>query len=59
MGEENIGDWTYDGVDCGGKMNAIQHSGGHHGFDVLDDDETNRQIIKQTLLFIEEQLGKY
>ena len=29
-----------------------QHAAGHHGFDILDDDEQSREIIAQTIAFL-------
>ena len=38
-------------------ITAINHPTGHHGFDILDDDERSREIIRQTLDFIVTRLN--
>ena len=40
----------------GAKVEFVRHPTGHHGFDVLDDDETSRMVIKQTLRFMQVHL---
>jgi acetyl esterase/lipase len=37
-------------------LEIITHPGGHHGFDILDDDERSRVIIQRTLLFLKTHL---
>jgi acetyl esterase/lipase len=37
-------------------LEIITHPGGHHGFDILDDDARSRAIIQRTLLFLKTQL---
>jgi hypothetical protein len=34
----------------------MSHPTGEHGFDILNDDERSREIIKATLAFIHEHL---
>jgi hypothetical protein len=38
-------------------IELVRHPLGHHGFDVLDDDETSKYIIQRTLQFMKENLG--
>jgi hypothetical protein len=33
-------------------LNVANHATGHHGFDVQDDNERSREIIRQTIQFI-------
>jgi acetyl esterase/lipase len=40
-------------------VELMTHPGGHHGFDVLDDDDRSREIIRRTLDFLREKLKKY
>jgi dienelactone hydrolase len=35
----------------------MNHPGGEHGFDLLNDDARSREIIKATLAFLHEHLG--
>lgn len=37
-------------------VELLDHAGGHHGFDVLDDDDRSREIIKETLAFLRREL---
>jgi acetyl esterase/lipase len=37
-------------------LEIITHPGGHHGFDILDDDARSRSIIQRTLLFLKTHL---
>jgi acetyl esterase/lipase len=37
-------------------VEVARHPSGHHAFDILDDDETSREIIRQTLQFIQAHL---
>jgi dienelactone hydrolase len=37
-------------------LEIITHPGGHHGFDILDDDARSRAIIQRTLLFLKTHL---
>jgi dienelactone hydrolase len=37
-------------------LEIITHPGGHHGFDILDDDERSRTIIQRTLFFLKAHL---
>jgi acetyl esterase/lipase len=37
-------------------IEIITHPGGHHGFDILDDDARSRAIIQRTLLFLKTHL---
>ena len=37
-------------------LEIITHPGGHHGFDILDDDARSRAIIQRTLLFLKTYL---
>jgi acetyl esterase/lipase len=37
-------------------LELITHPGGHHGFDILDDDARSRAIIRRTLLFLKTYL---
>jgi acetyl esterase/lipase len=39
-------------------ITAMNHATGHHSFDILDDNERSREIIKQTLDFIRTHLEK-
>ena len=34
----------------------LTHETGHHSFDVLDDNERTRQIIRETMAFLQENL---
>ena len=36
----------------GAGVESVRHPNGQHGFDIVDDDETSRKIIEQTLRFI-------
>ncbi len=38
----------------GAKVELVRHPSGHHGFDVLDDDNTSRKIIRRNLIFYED-----
>ncbi len=40
----------------GAKVEVMVHEEGRHGFDVLDDDDRSREIIKRTLAFITENI---
>jgi hypothetical protein len=37
-------------------LEIITHPGGHHGFDILDDDARSRVIIQRTLFFLKTHL---
>jgi hypothetical protein len=39
-------------------ITAVNHATGHHSFDILDNNERSREIIKQTLDFIKTHLGQ-
>jgi len=57
--------WLNQGIDRfvqaavakGATLDLLNHPGGRHGFDILDDDARSRGIIRRTLGFLEEQLG--
>ena len=38
-------------------VELIDHPDGHHGFDVVDDDERSREIVASTLAFLSRHLG--
>jgi len=40
-------------------VTAVNHPTGHHGFDILDDDERSREIIKPTLDFVRTRLNAH
>ena len=40
----------------GVKVELVRHLSGHHGFDILDDDDTSREIIGRTLNFMQTHL---
>jgi acetyl esterase/lipase len=41
----------------GASVEPMTHPEGHHGFDVLDDNDRSREIIRRTLDFLREKLG--
>ncbi len=57
--------WLKDGADrfvlaalaAGARLDLLNHPEGRHGFDILDDDERSRGIIRRTLAFLEESLA--
>ncbi len=44
-------------LDSRAMLDLLNHREGRHGFDVLDDDERSRQIIRRTLDFLRDNLG--
>jgi acetyl esterase/lipase len=44
-------------LDGGATIDLLNHPEGRHGFDILEDDERSRQIIRRTLAFLRDQLG--
>ena len=57
--------WLTEGTDRfvqaalarGATLDLLNHPGGRHGFDVLDDDARTRQIIRRTLAFLQDHLA--
>ncbi|MEO8287906.1 MAG: alpha/beta hydrolase [Chloroflexota bacterium] len=41
----------------GARVEMMLHSEGHHGFDVLDDNDRSRDIIRRTLAFVRDTLN--
>jgi len=41
----------------GATLDLLNHSDGRHGFDILDDDERSKQIIRHTLQFLADNLA--
>jgi acetyl esterase/lipase len=54
---ETIERFVEQAADEGVHVEFLQHPNGQHGFDVMNDDEKSRQIIKQTLNFIQAHLA--
>jgi dipeptidyl aminopeptidase/acylaminoacyl peptidase len=54
---ETINRFVEGATQEGKEVAFFRHVDGHHGFDVLDDDESSRSIIKQTLTFIRDHLS--
>jgi len=58
-------EWLTGGIDRfvqaavskGATIDLLNHPDGRHGFDILDDDERSRQIIRRTLAFLQDQLA--
>ena len=38
-------------------VKLLEHAGGRHGFDILDDDDRSRQIVAETITFIMDALS--
>ncbi len=57
--------WLNDGIDRfvhaatagGATLDLLNHPGGRHGFDILDDDARSRQVIRRTLDFLRDHLA--
>jgi acetyl esterase/lipase len=57
--------WLNDGLDrfvraataAGATIDVLNHPGGRHGFDILDDDARSRQVIRRTLDFLRDHLA--
>jgi acetyl esterase/lipase len=57
--------WLNDGIDRfvhaatarGATLDLLNHPGGRHGFDILDDDPRSRQVIRRTLDFLRDHLA--
>jgi acetyl esterase/lipase len=57
--------WLNDGIDRfvhaatagGATLDLLNHPGGRHGFDILDDDPRSRQIIRRTFDFLRDHLA--
>lgn len=57
--------WLNDGVDRfvagalarGATLDLLTHPDGRHGFDILDDDDRTRGIIRRTVEFLRERLA--
>lgn len=41
---------------AGANITLLRHDQGHHGFDILDDDDRSREIIRETVAFIRAHL---
>jgi acetyl esterase/lipase len=41
----------------GAVLDLLNHPGGRHGFDILDDDERTKQIIRRTIEFLRDHLA--
>ncbi len=41
----------------GAVLDLLNHPGGRHGFDILDDDERTKQIIRRTIAFLRDHLA--
>jgi len=39
-------------------LEVLEHPGGDHAFDIRNDDETSRDIIRRTLKFVERNLSR-
>jgi acetyl esterase/lipase len=58
--------WLNGGIDRfvaaatarGATLDLLNHPEGRHGFDILDDDERSRQIIRRTLEFLRDSLAR-
>jgi acetyl esterase/lipase len=56
--------WLNDGIDrfvhaataAGATLDLLNHPGGRHGFDILDDDPRSRQVIRRTIDFLRDHL---
>jgi acetyl esterase/lipase len=44
-------------VSKGATIDLLNHPDGRHGFDILDDDERSKQIIRRTVEFLRDHLG--
>ncbi|MGC5323909.1 alpha/beta hydrolase [Brevibacillus sp. SYSU BS000544] len=51
---ESIDRFVQEAKLLGHAITFINHPNGQHAFDILDDDETSRQIIKDTLVFMKD-----
>jgi acetyl esterase/lipase len=57
--------WLNDGIlrfvraalASGATLDLLSHPEGRHGFDILDDDDRSRQIIRRTLAFLQDRLA--
>jgi acetyl esterase/lipase len=54
---EGIDRFVQTAVTGGATLNVLNHPGGRHGFDVLDDDARSKQIIRNTVQFLRDYLA--
>jgi dienelactone hydrolase len=44
-------------LSAGATLDLLNHPDGRHGFDILDDDDRSKQIIRRTLAFLRDHLA--
>jgi hypothetical protein len=53
---QHIGTFTAEALARNAPLTLLNYAGGHHGFDLIDDNDATREVIEQTFQFLKSKL---